>query len=69
MIRRIFVNLPRIEDTTADAQQQPSEIEFAQCRKTDAETLSYHREEMRQDDIDSLMDGWEDEYDRIERPY
>jgi hypothetical protein len=36
---------------------------------TDCSVIAELREEMRQDDIDSRMDGWEKDYNRIERPY
>ena len=36
---------------------------------TNWSVISELREEMRQDDIDSRMDGWEKDYNRIERPY
>ena len=36
---------------------------------TDWSVIAELREEMRQDDIDSRMDGWEKDYNRIERPY
>ncbi len=47
-----------------------TKAESEECR-TILNDMAYRRrmaEDMRQDDIDSLMDGWED-YDRIERPY
>jgi len=48
-----------------------TKAESEECRAM-LNDMAYRRrmaEDMRQDNIDSLMDGWEDDYDRIERPY
>lgn len=48
-----------------------NKAESEECRAALID-IAYRRrmaEDMRQDDIDSRMDGWEDDYDRIERPY
>lgn len=49
----------------------PTKAESEECRIALDNIARMYRmaEDMRQDDIDSRMDGWEEDYNRIERPY
>lgn len=68
--RRQFNKLSKAEQIRAlkDSDKYPVEC-ATESSKIDWSLIATLREDMRQDDIDSLMDGREEDYNRIERPY
>ena len=69
--RRQFNRMTEAEQAQArrDSEIYSVEDSPAESGGTDWSVIAELREEMRQDDIDSRMDGWEKDYNRIERPY
>lgn len=69
--RRQFNRMTEAEQAQARRDSKIYSVEDAPAENagTDWSVIAELREEMRQDDIDSRMDGWGKEYNRIERPY